>query len=421
MTKGAQYAGCQARSSSWFKESIAEDALKILGKSLLIFEKLYGTKRPEITPILLNIGITYQFLHRYDDALMAFSRALPLYKKEYGRDHPFVAHALSLRGFSQLLAKAPTLALEDFRRATKILVTSTRSKNKASWVLDEVIRHRNAFLGLIRTASFITLNSDDLNGTLEMETFDAAQWASRTSASEALSQLAARIGSGSDALSKLVRKRQDLVREATVQDKVLLVEITKPSDKQIKGRSDELRNRLEVIEGRVKKIDAQLEKDFPEYADLSNPKPLSITETQEQLRAKEALIQFMFANDEGFAWLMTKTGAKWVRLDIKLEDLKRMVSTLRKGLDRSGNRARSGQKIDVKKATNDNSQGLKLDLKVAHKLHDILLGQFKDELTDIEHLMIVPDGTLQSLPPSVLVTEKPAKQYETYRGLAKTP
>ena len=59
--------------------------------------------------------------------------------------------------------------------------------------------------------------------------------------------------------------------------------------------------------------------DFPDYAALAEPEPLSVEEVQAQLGADEALVLFLDTPEwkptpeETFIWVVTKTDMRWVR------------------------------------------------------------------------------------------------------------
>ena len=97
--------------------------------------------------------------------------------------------------------------------------------------------------------------------------------------------------------------------------------------------------RLAAIDARIAEIDKRLAADFPDYAALSRPEPLSVEEVQAQLRADEALVLFLDtpgveANpEETFVWVVTKTDMRWVRSDLGTPALTREVAALRCGLD----------------------------------------------------------------------------------------
>src|SRR5436853_464343 len=74
--------------------------------------------------------------------------------------------------------------------------------------------------------------------------------------------------------------------------------------------------RLADTDRQLAALNARLAKDFPDYAALANPEPLSIKATQEQLRAGEALVQFAPAGTEVYIWVVTKTDTRWVRSEL---------------------------------------------------------------------------------------------------------
>ena len=97
--------------------------------------------------------------------------------------------------------------------------------------------------------------------------------------------------------------------------------------------------RLAAIDARIAHIDNRLTVDFPDYAALAIPAPLSVEEVQAQLGANEALVLFLSTpqlqpiNEETFIWVVTKATARWVRSDLGSMGLAREVQALRCGLD----------------------------------------------------------------------------------------
>ena len=97
--------------------------------------------------------------------------------------------------------------------------------------------------------------------------------------------------------------------------------------------------RLAAIDTRIAEIDKRLAADFPDYAALARPEPLSVEEVQAQLGADEALVLFLDTPEwkptpeETFIWVVTKTDMRWVRSDLGTPALTREVAALRCGLD----------------------------------------------------------------------------------------
>jgi hypothetical protein len=79
--------------------------------------------------------------------------------------------------------------------------------------------------------------------------------------------------------------------------------------------------------------------EFPDYAVLARPTPLSVDEVQAQLGASEALVLFLDTPEmkrtpeETFIWVVTRTDMRWVRSELGTPALTREVAALRCGLD----------------------------------------------------------------------------------------
>src|SRR5262249_23871673 len=100
--------------------------------------------------------------------------------------------------------------------------------------------------------------------------------------------------------------------------------------------------RLAAIDGKIASIDTRLASDFPEYAALASPVPMSVDDVQKDLGTDEALVLFLDtlewkpAQEETFIWVITKTDVRWIRSGLGTGALIREVSALRCGLDREG-------------------------------------------------------------------------------------
>ena len=142
-------------------------------------------------------------------------------------------------------------------------------------------------------------------------------------------------------LAAIVRERQDLVAEWQKRDAARSAAVSQPPDKRDKQAEAANVARLAEIDTRIAEIDKQLAKDFPDYAALASPKPLSIADVQSQLRDSEALVLFLDTPEwkptpeETFIWVVTKTDSRWVKSDIGTKALGERVAALRCGLDSS--------------------------------------------------------------------------------------
>jgi WD40 repeat protein/CHAT domain-containing protein/tetratricopeptide (TPR) repeat protein len=230
------------------------------------------------------------------------------------------------------------------------------------------------------------------------EAFRAAQWAHGSDAGDALTLAVARGAHGNTRLAALVRERQDLARD---------------TDNDASGK------RSERVNQRLEEIDSELGRDFPEYRNLVNPTPLSISEVQALLDTNEALVFVLVTTkvqafpEETFVWVVTKSEARWVRSELGPEALSQEVAALRCGLDPAAweedGTARCGALIKNEPQhdafNNIRPETLPFERGRAHALYKSLFGEVEDLLSN-KHLLMVPTGPLTQLPFHVLVTRR---------------
>ena len=122
-------------------------------------------------------------------------------------------------------------------------------------------------------------------------------------------------------------------------DGVRVAAVSQPPDKRDRAAETANTDRLAAIDTRVAEIDERLKADFPDYAALASPAPLSVADVQAELRPDEALVLFLDTPEwkptpeETFVWVVTKSEMRWVRSELGSSALKREVAALRCGLD----------------------------------------------------------------------------------------
>jgi hypothetical protein len=147
--------------------------------------------------------------------------------------------------------------------------------------------------------------------SLAGEALEVAQWASQSSAAAALQQMSTRFASEGGALASLVRGSQDLAAAWRDKDKALVDAFSKPEGQQERARIDTLRKQIAETEGRLNAINASLDKEFPDYDALANPKPLMAEEVQKLLGTDEALVFFLTGPNESYVFALTRAGFEW--------------------------------------------------------------------------------------------------------------
>ena len=391
-------------------------------RALSIFQKTLGRDHPDTALALQNHAVLLSETGRYEEAEKNLKEALGINERLYGATHDTIAAALNTLVLHYIQQKRWSDALVPARRAAAI---SVQLADRDAVLAPSEGGQRSSAL---RRLAHVAYGAGSGSSELMNEGYIAAQRALGTEAALALSQLAARHATGDGALARLLRERQDLLQEMHARDKLLIGAVAKAPDQRDRTAEDRLKSRIAEISGRIDEIDQSLSKQFPEYAELSKATPMSIVETQSFLRPDEALLQYLDLQavgdvpETGFAWLVTKETAEWIRLPVGTHGLARSVAALRCGLDaqrwldQRENLCRTLLKIGK-----SSRQWLPFDLKIAFELHQTLIAPFAARLKD-KHLLIVPSGALTGLPPSVLVTENPVDAIpgtlEGYRNAA---
>lgn len=385
-------------------------------RSLAIQETKLDRNHPDVARTLNNLAML-KMLPLHDPKVEAQQqRALAILEAKLGKDHPDLARTLNSLAITYHAQGKHREALAYARRASVAVIghaaaeesnvpqgtdTKSLSARRSDYfrhhvaVLDDAVRQRI-----------------EPDAALMRESFEIAQWAGQSAAAAALVQMAARQAKGTGPIAQAVRERQDLERQWQTFDRRLADAVSKGDVAAAAAQ----RRELSDVVGKLAAIDARLVREFPDYAELVRPKPLPIAAAQSLLAPDEALFLVMDDAYSSFAWLLTKTDARWVRLAVGPAYIAHRVQTLRCGLDRdgewelSGDRRWKARKQACRELAPDGFAEDELppfDPALAHALYENLLAPFRDMIRD-KHLLIVPTGALASLPWQVLITEKPA-------------
>lgn len=393
------------------------EAEALYQRSLAVREKM-GLGHPDVGLVLSQLGDLYRAHGRHVEAETVYRRALSNLEAAVGSDHPVVGqslHKLALLAVAQndwhKAADYWARSIGVIKRRAERGVAVFRGESSGG----EAARSSEQFRGLVKAIYRLAGQRPDATQTAEM--FEVAQSAQASNAAASLAQMAARSAKGSPRLAGLVREQQDLVGEWQAKDKLLVAAKSSPPAKRDAKGESALVDRLADIDKRLAEIDRQLARDFPDYATLASPAPLSLLEAQAQLRPDEALV-LLLDTDEGFkplpeetfVWVVTRQDVRWLRSGLGTAALAREVAALRCGLDASawnGNGAERCASVLGRSPMKEAPGDLPFDTVRAHRLYLDLFGDVQD-LIEGKHLLIVPSGALTQLPFHVLVTEAPA-------------
>ena len=258
----------------------------------------------------------------------------------------------------------------------------------------------SAEAGVLRTARLNWLLDGYINLLAEQakagdqkaldEAFRMADLARGSTVQRALAASATRAAIVDPELAGLARREQDLQREiSTLADAIgnlLARGRVAEQDKVVADmRAELLRQRKEHAGQQT-----EIERRFPGYAALLNPKPAGIATIQKLLRAGEALVSIYTGSERTLVWAVPASGSTaFAVVPLGSAEVDVKVRSLRKALD-PADAALGGLP--------------KFPFATAHELYRQILAPVESGWTGAKELIIVPHGRLGQLPFSVLTT-----------------
>ena len=379
------------------------EAEPLYRRSLAIREKALGPDHPDVGTLLNNLAVMYENQGRYAEAEPLQRRSVAIREKALGPDHPNLGVSLGNLATLYRQQKRWDEGLALARRATRLLATrfTARSPGARGAVLAEQQTHSGQFD--LHVALLHGAHGGEPKAAAE--SFEVAQHARASDTAEQVANMAARYAAGSDALAKVARARQDVIgRLKGLDARIVQASSRSPKDRDVAAEA-RLRTEGEEAKQSLLSLDARLEREFPEYRELTNPKPLELAAAQKLLNEDEALVLLLVCDDESYLWTLRRGEAGFFKLEVKRSELSDAVRKLRAQLDLGA----SDPTRAMERAQSPAQDVWRFDVALAHELYRKLLGPAAKLLAGARHIIFVPDGALQSLPPGVLVTEAPAK------------
>lgn len=318
-------------------------------------------------------------------------------EKHNGKRHPRTAlfTAFEAAALQSLGQHKESLAL--FREATPVLVDETRNDadNNTATVKQQ---QRTTYLFESYLALLARVAADD-PGQAQVAAIEAFRIADLTKSSgvqRALTASAARASIRDPQLAQIARKEQDLQRRITSLGELLTGLLSAPSEQQLPAIQAKIRADIESFTRERDSLKKDIERRFPDYAEMVEPKPATVERTQRLLRGDEVLVSWYFAGKEAYVWAISRQGVPLFKsLPMGRNEMARQVAHLRKALD---------------PGVSTIDEIPEFDLAAAHKLYQQILAPVADSLKGKRILLVVPHAELGQLPLSVLVSREPTNK-----------
>jgi CHAT domain-containing protein/tetratricopeptide (TPR) repeat protein len=461
--------------SLYRKQGRYADAELLLKRALAIREKRFGPDHSGVATSLNELGILYEEQRRYADAEPLYKRSAEIYEKALGPDHPYVATSLNnLAGLclkqtryaeAEVLSKRALAIREkalgpdhpEVAQSLNRLAELYRLQGRYAdaWTLVQTsIAHARANPAVALPVLFNVQREGLISAAkAQDDALNVVQHASQSSVAAAVNKLAVRLSAGSDRLAQLVRKDQDLAAETDSLDQAIIAAVSKEPGKRDAAGEQRMRDRLAAIAAERNGLRSLFAAEFPNYAALSNPQPLTVKDIQNLLLDDEVLVLLFATDKESYVFALTRNVFEWKTIPFAEEALAKKVAAFRRGLDVDALRrglqrtdctqaeaekrglsrmecgrviARECEEASMRGLARDDcmpAEGQRelFDLALAHELYATFIGPVEELIKDKKHLIVVPSGPLTALPFHLLVTEKPMvamPQVKTPRDLA---
>src|SRR5262249_53289477 len=373
---------------------------------MAIREKVLGASHARVGQTLNNLAIVYRRQGKYSEAEGLYKRALAINEQALGTSHPNVAWTLNNMAVLYEGRGESGSALAYSRKATAAILahraaesTGTPRPEAVGGLVEPRARY---FQRHVANLAIAARKGIEPAPSLAHEALEIAQWVSQSSAAAAVQQMGTRFASGPGALASLVRESQDLAAVWREQDKTLLDALSNPEGRREQASIDPLRRKIAETEERLNAIAARIDKEFPDYAAVADPKPPTAEEVQRLLGPDEALVFFLAGSKESYlagpkesyAFALTREGFESRTIPTDEKDMAAKVAAFRRGLD-----------VDVLTKSLSMGKAQLFDLAAAHELYVALFGPIEALIKDKPLLLIVPSGPLTALPFHLLVTD----------------
>jgi CHAT domain-containing protein len=337
-------------------------AEQYFNRAVLIREQILGTQHRDLAASLLELARAKHAQGKLSDARPLYERARLIIEAQAGNNPGLDDEALAR------IWKRDVKGLQDYALLLAMLArTSKASREQQSAVAD----------GFTVTQQ-------------------ARGWLMQAAVAKAL----ALKQSGSQTEVTLVRRVDDLRRRRQELWNRLNEFYALADDQRDAAELATTKLRLLELQQELDRATLQLRSVAPRYAETAQPEAQDLVNTQRLLRPGEALVSFYTLGDRVQIWAVRHEQTTMYReTPIDRDKLLKLVQQLRLSL--------------VPKAHPSTGESVLMayDVESAATLFQMLFQPVRSALTDVEHLILVPDDTLLPLPFAALLTQRDGDQY----------
>ncbi len=332
------------------------------------------------------IGLIQIKNNRIDDAIGVLSEAYKNDATNYGPKHYYTAISQGLLGVAYW--KKGDLANARTELETARTIINSPESLSGDFSESAIQRKTNRF---IFESYMQMLAQTAQNNAQDAETlFLLSDQVNSSSVQQALSEAAVRSGVNIPGLSDVIRKEQDAKNEMATLVTYIANQNSQQEAKQNPQVVEQMRKRLFELEGLRKGYKAAIQKGYPEYFQLIQPKAPSTQEIAKLLAEDEVFVSILPMAGETYVWGIDHKGqTKFHRSDWGEQKTNTTVEALRKTLDVAG----MGRRMP------------KFDYQGAHAIYKAFFEPLGELTQGKKHMVVATSSALAKLPFAVLQTQ----------------
>ena len=370
---------------------------------------------------LCDIGLMYRHMGHYDLALECYNQAVEI-DRDIGHRFGILSDLIGLGEVYTELGHY-TQALRAFREGLRhaLEIRSLDFIWKAQWSIGSVLEKLNEDDDALDFYQQSIRTIESIRNQLEVDAFktyffienppvyksiiglltkmgryvEAFEYVERSKAQTLLEVLAGRDPSLNEMIDpdlletrKTVEKRIETLNRRLVQDSPEIID-----DKKGIGLNDSLK----MVRIEHQDLLRQIELNRTAYKKSSgSSRTLTLRDIQQRVLSSEdrpILVEYLVDNDCTHVWVVGQNTLDYYTIEIKENELKDMIHELRQPF------------LDLRQKKIYTLTNLPYNLKLAHELYTLLFQPIETYLRECDHVIIVPDNILHTVPFGALVTE----------------
>lgn len=328
-------------------------------------------------------GYVYLRNGQSDKALKVLQANMNWHVNNFGEEHYFTAVNRGMLAVALWKTGSLPQARQEFEHAVRGM---TAPESLTGDYVENAIQQKTKRFVLQSYLQLLaqTANKDPKDAEL---IFQIAEQLNVSKVQQALAEAAVRSGVSEPGLSNIIRKEQDAKNEIATLTNYISGQGTEEDKRRNPQVLAQMRERLHEIEKERRGYKAQIQKSYPEYFQLIQPKSPTTQDIAKQLQPDELFVAVIPVEDKTYVWAIDARGkVKFQSANLSEADLKKLVTQTRNTLDVAALGSRAPQ----------------FDVGSAYKIYKEILGPFEEELKGSKHLIVATSGQLAQLPFAVL-------------------